>query len=30
MTFWGKPLKGYKTRKNYASDKYIVQGRKAK
>ena len=30
MTPWGKPTKGYKTRKNHASDKYIVQGRKAK
>ena len=30
MTPWGKPTKGYKTRKNQASDKYIVQGRKAK
>jgi large subunit ribosomal protein L2 len=29
-TPWGKPTKGYKTRKNHASDKYIVQGRKAK
>jgi large subunit ribosomal protein L2 len=30
MTPWGKPTKGYKTRKNHASDKYIVKGRKAK
>src|SRR5712692_5252549 len=30
MTPWGKPTKGYKTRKNRASDKYIVQRRKAK
>jgi large subunit ribosomal protein L2 len=30
MTPWGKPTKGYKTRKNHASDKYIVQGRKVK
>lgn len=30
MTPWGKPTKGYKTRKNRASDKYIVKGRKAK
>ena len=30
MTPWGKPTKGYKTRKNHASDQYIVQGRKAK
>jgi large subunit ribosomal protein L2 len=30
MTPWGKPTKGYKTRKNRASDKYIIQGRKAK
>jgi large subunit ribosomal protein L2 len=30
MTPWGKPTKGYKTRKNQRSDKYIVQGRKAK
>ena len=28
MTPWGKPTKGYKTRKNHASDKYIVQRRK--
>ena len=26
MTPWGKPTKGYKTRKNHASDKYIVKG----
>ena len=30
MTPWGKPTKGYKTRKNQASDKYIVQGRKGR
>ena len=30
MTPWGKPTKGYKTRKNHNSDKYIIQGRKAK
>lgn len=30
MTPWGKPTKGYKTRKNHQSDKYIVKGRKAK
>jgi large subunit ribosomal protein L2 len=30
MTPWGKPTKGYKTRKNHGSDKYIVKGRKAK
>jgi large subunit ribosomal protein L2 len=30
MTPWGKPTKGYKTRKSPRSDKYIVQGRKAK
>jgi large subunit ribosomal protein L2 len=30
MTPWGKPTKGYKTRKNHAADKYIVQRRKAK
>jgi large subunit ribosomal protein L2 len=30
MTPWGKPTKGYKTRKNHSSDKYIIQGRKAK
>jgi large subunit ribosomal protein L2 len=30
MTPWGKPTKGYKTRKNRASDKYIIQERKAK
>lgn len=28
MTPWGKPTKGYKTRKNHSSDKYIVQRRK--
>jgi large subunit ribosomal protein L2 len=30
MTPWGKPTKGYKTRKNRASDKYIVKERKVK
>jgi large subunit ribosomal protein L2 len=30
MTPWGKPTKGYKTRKNHNSDKYIIQRRKAK
>jgi large subunit ribosomal protein L2 len=30
MTPWGKPTKGYKTRKNHGSDKYIVKGRKAR
>lgn len=30
MTPWGKPTKGYKTRKNHGSDKYIIQARKAK
>lgn len=30
MTPWGKPTKGYKTRKNQSTDKYIVKGRKAK
>lgn len=30
MTPWGKPTKGYKTRKNHGSDKYIVKRRKAK
>ena len=30
MTPWGKPTKGYKTRKNHASDKYIVKERRAK
>jgi large subunit ribosomal protein L2 len=30
MTPWGKPTKGYKTRKNHRSDKYIIQGRKVK
>lgn len=28
MTPWGKPTKGYKTRKSRASDKYIVKRRK--
>jgi large subunit ribosomal protein L2 len=27
---WGQPTKGYKTRKNKATDKFIVRGRKAK
>jgi large subunit ribosomal protein L2 len=30
MTPWGKPTKGYKTRKNHASDKYIVKRREAR
>jgi large subunit ribosomal protein L2 len=30
MTPWGKPTKGYKTRKNQSSDKYIVQRRKGR
>jgi large subunit ribosomal protein L2 len=30
MTPWGKPTKGYKTRKNHASDRYIVQRRKGR
>ena len=30
MTPWGKPTKGYKTRKNRGSDKYIVKERRAK
>jgi large subunit ribosomal protein L2 len=30
MTPWGKPTKGYKTRKPQASDKYIVQRRKGR
>jgi len=29
MTPWGRPTKGYKTRKNHWSDKYIVKRRKA-
>ncbi|MCK9910123.1 50S ribosomal protein L2, partial [Microbacteriaceae bacterium K1510] len=29
-TPWGKPTKGYKTRKNKATDKYIIRGRQAK
>ena len=29
MTPWGKPTKGYKTRKFHSSDKYIVRRRKA-
>jgi large subunit ribosomal protein L2 len=30
MTPWGKPTKGYKTRKNHQSDKYIVKRREAR
>ncbi|MGZ8450492.1 MAG: 50S ribosomal protein L2 [Candidatus Binatia bacterium] len=30
MTPWGKPTKGYKTRKNQATDKYIVARRKGR
>ncbi len=30
MTPWGKPTKGYKTRKNHTSDKYVVKERRAK
>jgi large subunit ribosomal protein L2 len=30
MTPWGKPTKGYKTRKRRSSDKYIVQRRKGR
>ena len=30
MTPWGKPTKGYKTRKNRSSDQYIVQRRKGR
>lgn len=30
MTPWGKPTKGYKTRKNQTTDKYIVQRRKGR
>jgi large subunit ribosomal protein L2 len=30
MTPWGKPTKGYKTRKNHSADKYIVQRRKGR
>ncbi len=30
QTPWGKPTKGYKTRKNHASDKYIVERREAR
>lgn len=30
MTPWGKPTKGYKTRKSRASDKYIVQRREVR
>ena len=30
QTPWGKPTKGYKTRKNHASDKYIVKRREAR
>jgi large subunit ribosomal protein L2 len=29
-TPWGKPTKGYKTRKNKSTDKYIIRGRQAK
>ncbi len=29
-TPWGKPTKGYKTRKNKSTDKYIMRGRQAK
>ena len=29
-TPWGKPTKGAKTRKNKATDKYIIRSRKAK
>ena len=30
MTPWGKPTKGYKTRKNQSTDKYIVARRKGR
>jgi large subunit ribosomal protein L2 len=30
QTPWGKPTKGYKTRKNHASDKYIVKRREVR
>jgi large subunit ribosomal protein L2 len=30
VTPWGKPTKGYKTRKNKATDKYIIRSRKKK
>lgn len=30
VTPWGKPTKGYKTRKNKATNKYIIRGRKKK
>jgi large subunit ribosomal protein L2 len=30
MTPWGKPTKGYKTRKNHNSDKYIVKRREVR
>ena len=30
VTPWGKPTKGYKTRKNKATDKYIIRNRKKK
>jgi large subunit ribosomal protein L2 len=30
MTPWGKPTKGYKTRKNQSTDRYIVQRRKGR
>ena len=29
-TPWGKPTKGYKTRKNKSTDKFIIRGRQAK
>ena len=29
-TPWGKPTKGFKTRKNKSTDKYIIRGRQAK
>jgi large subunit ribosomal protein L2 len=29
-TPWGKPTKGFKTRKNKSTDKYIIRGRSAK
>jgi large subunit ribosomal protein L2 len=30
MTPWGKPTKGYKTRHNKRTDRWIVQRRKAR
>jgi large subunit ribosomal protein L2 len=30
MTPWGKPTKGYKTRKNQSTDKYIIKRREAR